>query len=129
MGVQSSRLKDELASHMAADALNNLGWHMGIKTYVRYHPHCDQFQIKKFQANREAILRENAELYKARRKRYKERHEIAGQWPMRIPELDWQVIQDACKDITGVPFAQWPKEEQAAYLKNVYNERPEYRIG
>ena len=128
MSIKSSRLKDELASQQAADALNKLGWHMGFMTFARYYPHLDRFQIEKYQANRDAILRENAELYKANKGKARERHDQAA-LPLRIPELDWQVIEDSTKEITGLNFSKWPQEEKVKYMKNLYKERPEYRVG
>ena len=96
----------------------------GLSRKASWCAHEGKLYVDRQDAERIAILKENAELYKQRKGRFNERTETAGGYPMAIPPQDYEEIYQAnpwlhtCDRIT-----------KANFFKKLYRDHPEYRIG
>jgi len=92
-----------------------------------YVPHLGIMVVEKDQAGRLALFRENRLLYEENKVKQSllKRKDLAGGWPMRIPELDLEEIRKKH------PESRYdaPVEERVKFFKKLYRDHPEYRIG
>ena len=96
----------------------------GVRRKASYCAHEGRIYTESEQADRMAILTENAAMYKANKGRFTHRRDLAGGVPLRIPKLDYyQLYED------NPWLNHCDKETKAKFFKKLYKEHPEYRIG
>ncbi len=87
--------------------------------------HSNEVQTQEYQWNRVEILRDNARLYAQNKGNYRHRSDIAGGYPMRIPEIDIACLKRAYPLARG----EGTRQEIKKFWIAVYRRFPEYRIG
>lgn len=117
-------IKKDVFGQILENQVNSSPCEGGVIRKARYSPHQGRMETITEQANRNAILRENAELYKANKGRFKHRRDLAGGVPLRIPTMDYQELYKANPWLNTCD-----KETKAKFFKKLYREHPEYRIG
>lgn len=119
-----SAVKKDVFGAILENMVNTRPIEGGVRRKARYCAHEGRMYTEEEQVDREMILRENAEKYKANKGRYGERKDMAGDVPLRIPKMDYyQLFQDFPH------LNSCSKEERAKFFRKLYREHPEYRIG
>lgn len=122
-------LKDETFHKILEHNFNRLDGVDGWRMRARYSPSEQRLYYERRQADCAAILADNRRLYEENRKNKLKRSDLAGGYPMRIPDEYMEWIRKTAFDNTGVPFDRWPKEDKAKLYIEVYKRFPELRVG
>ena len=115
---------DEFGKRLAHN-LNRLPTEGGRVHKAVYVPHLQRLVVDTQQQARLEILEDNRRLYLERHKRYHERRDLAGGYPMRIPEYDLEILKQRYPEARD----DAPMEDRNAFFKKLYRKHPEYRIG
>ena len=118
------RVKQDSFGRIVENLVNTRPVEGGLHRKASWCAHEGKLYVDRQDAERMAILAENAELYKQRKGDYRNRKESAGGYPMAIPPQDYQEIYDA-----NPWLHTCDKKTKADFFKRLYREHPEYRIG
>ena len=96
----------------------------GLHRKASWCAHEGKLYVSKEDAERTAILQENAQLYKERKGKFTERTETAGGYPMAIPPRDYEELY-----LDNPWLNHCDRKTKADFFKRLYRAHPEYRIG
>jgi hypothetical protein len=120
--MEETVIKRDVFGQILENQVNSSPCEGGVIRKARYSPHQGRMELVTEQANRMAILRENAELYKQNKGGF--RRDMAGGVPLRIPEMDYNELYE-----NNPWLNHCDKETKAKFFMKLYREHPEYRIG
>ena len=122
--MQETVIKKDVFGQILEKQVNDSPLAGGVIRKARYSPHQGRMELITQQANRNAILEENKEMYKANKGRYNMRRDLAGGVPLRIPQMDYDEMYN-----NNPWLRNCDKQTKAKFFMKVYREHPEYRIG